>query len=71
MKAISNEKVKTFVLAVIPGDATTPIADQIMELSGYLLIVVCVLVLEKALLTVCGFLAFKIFVPAVCVLIAL
>lgn len=58
-------------LAAIPGDATTPIANQIMDLSGYLLIVVCALVLEKALLTVCGFLAFKIFIPAACVLIAI
>lgn len=58
-------------LAAIPGDATTPIADQIMDLSGYLLIVICALVLEKALLTICGFLAFKIFIPAACALIVL
>ena len=37
-------------LAAIPGDVTTPIANQIMEISSYLLIVVCVLVLEKSLL---------------------
>ena len=35
-------------LAAIPGDATTPIANQIMELCSYLLIVVCALVLEKS-----------------------
>ena len=35
-------------VAAIPGDATTPIAEQIMEVSSYLLIVVCVLVLEKS-----------------------
>ena len=42
------------ILAAIPGDVTTPIANQIMEVSSYLLIVVCVLVLEKSLLTVIG-----------------
>lgn len=56
-------------LAAIPGDATTPIANQIMELSSYLLIVVCALVLEKSLLTVMGYLSFKILIPIACVLL--
>ena len=29
-------------LAAIPGDATTPIANQIMEISTYVFVVVCV-----------------------------
>ena len=41
-------------LAIIPDDSTTPLASKLMELSGYLLLVVCVLVLEKSLLTVFG-----------------
>lgn len=56
-------------LAAIPGDATTPIANQIMELSSYLLIVVCALVLEKSLLTVMGYLSFNLLVPISCVLL--
>ena len=56
-------------LAAIPGDATTPIANQIMQLSSYLLIVVCALVLEKSLLTVMGFLSFNILVPISCALL--
>lgn len=58
-------------LAAIPGDATTPIANQIMDLSTYLMIVVCALVLEKSLLTVFGYLAFQIMIPVACVLFAL
>ena len=54
------------VLAAIPGDVTTPIANQIMEMSSYLLIVVCVLVLEKSLLTVMGYLSFNILIPIAC-----
>lgn len=54
------------VLAAIPGDVTTPIANQIMEISSYLLIVVCVLVLEKSLLTVMGYLSFNILIPIAC-----
>lgn len=58
-------------LAAIPGDATTPIANQIMDMGSYLLIVVCALVLEKSLLTVLGYLAFNILIPIACVLFAL
>lgn len=53
-------------LAAVPGDATTPIANQIMNISSYLLVVVCALVLENALLTVFGYLAFKIMIPIAC-----
>lgn len=56
-------------LSAVPGDTTTPIANQIMEISSYLLIVVCVLVLEKSLLTVMGFLSFNVLIPAACVLL--
>lgn len=37
-----------------------------MEMSSYLLIVVCVLVLEKSLLTVMGYLSFNILIPVAC-----
>ena len=53
-------------VAAIPGDATTPIAEQIMEVSSYLLIVVCVLVLEKSLITVVGGVSFGVLVPIAC-----
>lgn len=56
------------VLSAIPGDVTDPIANQIMNISSYLMLVVCVLVLEKSLLTLMGFLAFDFLIPASCVL---
>ena len=59
------------ILAAIPGDVTTPIANQIMEVSSYLLIVVCVLVLEKSLLTVIGYLSFNILIPISCVMLGI
>ena len=58
------------VLAVVPGDGTTPIATQIMELSEYLLLVVCALVLEKSLITVMGYVSFCFLVPMACILLA-
>lgn len=50
-------------IAMIPDDATTPIAEKIMDISGYLTIVVCALVLEKSLLTILGAVACRILVP--------
>lgn len=57
-------------LAAVPGDVTTPIASQILEISEYLFLVVCILVLEKSMLTVMGYLAFKILIPIACGLLA-
>ena len=58
-------------LATIPGDVTTPVANQIMAISEYLFVVVCFLFLEKSLLTVMGFLSFKVLIPAACLLLIL
>ncbi len=54
------------LIAAIPGDASTPIANEIMDIGSYLLIVVCALVLEKSLLTVLGYLSYNILIPAAC-----
>lgn len=59
------------LLATVPGDATTPISNQILQISSYLLIVVCVLVLEKSLLTVMGYLSFNLLIPIACLLLGI
>ncbi len=58
-------------LALIPDDTTTPIANKIMEISSYLLIVVCVMVLEKSLLTVFGFISCNFLIPFACALLGI
>ena len=58
-------------LAAVPGDATTPIATQILKISEYLFLVVCIFVLEKSMLTVMGYLAFNILIPVACALMVL
>lgn len=55
-------------VSAMPGDATTAVADQIMELTSCLLIVVCVIFLEKFLLTLLGFVSFTFVIPAACAL---
>lgn len=57
-------------ITLIPGDAATPIAEEIAELSSYFLMVVCALYLEKYLLTITGYAAFVILIPAACILFA-
>lgn len=55
-------------LSAVPGDATTPAANQIADLSKYLMIVVCAIFLEKFLLTVIGHVAFTYILPIACAL---
>ena len=55
-------------LSAKPGDTGTPIANQIAEISTYLFLVTCVVFLEKFLLTVMGYVVFKIVIPSACIL---
>ena len=58
-------------IAAIPSDATTPLANQIMEMSSYLIIVIGVIFFEKILLTLTGKLTFSILIPISCLLYAI
>lgn len=56
----------SLAVAAIPGDVTTPIANQIAELSTYFVIVVCAIIFEKYLITVAGYVTFSIIIPISC-----
>ena len=56
-------------ISAIPGDAATPIAEQVSELTTPLLVVVCAIYLEKFLLTTIGYISFNILIPLACVLL--
>lgn len=58
-------------VAAIPGDATTPVANKIMDLSGYLIFVLCIIIIEKFLLTMIGYAAFLWVIPIICVLVCI
>lgn len=55
-------------IAAIPSDATTPLANQILQLSSYLLIVIGAIFLEKMLLTLTGYITFTYLIPIACLL---
>ncbi len=50
-------------VAAVPGDATTPIANQISELNSYLIIVLGAIMLEKFLLPIIALVVWRALVP--------
>ena len=71
MGVAATAAIASTALASVVGDTTTPVANEIMDIGSYLLIVVCALVLEKSLLTVFGYISFNILIPIACVLFAI
>lgn len=57
-------------VAAVPGDSTTPVANELADLSSYFLIILMAIFLEKYLVTLTGYAAFFILIPAACVLFA-
>ena len=55
-------------IAAIPGDATTPVANKLADLTSYFLIILMVIFLEKYLVTLTGYAAFNILIPLACIL---
>lgn len=56
-------------ISLIPGDAGTPIAEKLVDISSDFLIVLAAIYLEKYLLTILGSVAFRFLVPIGCLLL--
>lgn len=56
------------LITLLPGDTATPIAEKMADLSTYLLVVLCAVFLEKYLVTITGYAAFRYLIPAACIL---
>ena len=50
-------------ITLLPGDAGTPIAEKLVDLSGYFVIILSAIYLEKVMTTVTGYLVFKAIIP--------
>ena len=59
------------LITLTPGDGGTPVANKLMDLAGYFLIVVSAIYLEKYLVTITGLAAFKLLIPIGCILLSL
>ncbi len=57
-------------ITMIPGDVATPIAEKLADLSTYFLLVLSAIYLEKYLVTITGYAAFKVLVPLACAICA-
>ncbi|MBQ0036774.1 MAG: hypothetical protein KBT35_07660 [Firmicutes bacterium] len=68
MGLTASTSAASIAITVIPDDIGTPIANQLADLSKYLLLILTVIYLEKYLLTVIGFAVFKVIVPIGCTL---
>ena len=66
MELTAGVAVTSTAITALPGDAATPIAEQVADLTGPLLVVICAIYLEKFLLTTIGFISFKILLPVAC-----
>lgn len=51
-------------IAAVPGDATTPVADKLADLTSYFLIALAAIYIEEYLVTLTGYAAFLILLPA-------
>ena len=56
-------------LSLLPDDTAAPIANELADLTTPLFIIVCIIYLEKFLLTVFAWLAFAFLFPACCILL--
>ncbi len=54
-------------ISAIPSDVTTPIAQAIMDLSGYLIIIMTVIFVEKYILIIAGYAMAYAIIPASCI----
>ena len=56
-------------LTLLKDDWATPIANELAELSGYFMIILAAIVLEKYLITLSGLVVFQYVVPLACALL--
>lgn len=56
-------------LTLLKDDWATPIANELAELSGYFMIILAAIVLEKYLITLSGLVVFQYIVPVACLLL--
>ena len=65
-----GKKGTQITITLIPGDAATPIADKIADLSTRFLIVLCAIYLEKYLVIITGYASWYLLIPVGLLLLA-
>lgn len=70
LKLTATSAASSTALAAIPGDATTPVANKLADLTSYFLMILMVVFLEKYLITITGYVTFFILIPVACAVLA-
>lgn len=70
-KVAAASIVAASAIDLIPGDAGGSVADALVELGGYFVIIFAAIYLEKMLLMMGGVLVFKVLIPLGCLLIVI
>lgn len=71
MELTAGASAASIAVAAIPGDATTPIANELAQLNSFFVISLGAVLLEKYLLTIIGYGVFKFMLPVACALTGL
>lgn len=66
MELTAASTVTSALITLLPSDTATPIAEKMADVSGYLLVVLCAIYLEKYLVTITGYVAFTYLIPIAC-----
>lgn len=66
MELTAASTVTSALITLLPGDTATPIAEKMADVSGYLLVILCAIYLEKYLVTITGYVAFTYLIPIAC-----
>lgn len=69
MSLIAASTGSSAAISLLPGDAGTPIAEKLVDLSSDFLVVLAAIYLEKYLLAIMGFASFKVLLPIACALL--
>ena len=67
---MATSMTSSVAVSLVAGDRGAPISDKLADVSGYLMIIMAAIFLEKVLLTLTGSLAFKILIPLACLALA-
>lgn len=69
MKLAASSTAASTAVTLIPGDVGSPLAENLADISDYLLIIIIAIWLQKYLIAIAGAVSFKVFFPATCLLL--
>ncbi len=57
--------------SLLLGERANAVSSKLLDLTGYLVIILCAIMLEKYLVTVMGMVSFQVLIPAACIMFSI